>query len=113
MRTVQCVRVTTYFVLIGYRHCSRLDRLVLNTFSSNGTVHTSVCGLQFNSLQFSSCAVNENLGKTSRPLPKSRPELRTINNNNNNNNNNHDNVYGAVIMTKAYSLWCVKFFVLK
>jgi len=28
-------------------------------------------------------------------------ELKMYNNNNNNNNNSHDNVYGAVIMTKV------------
>ena len=29
------------------------------------------------------------------------PEIRPCSNNNNNNNNNHDNVYGAIIMTKV------------
>jgi len=54
---MQIQRRTTYFVSIGYRHCSELGRAVLNTYAS-AAVQTSLR----TAVQFSSCAaMNEPL----------------------------------------------------
>jgi len=53
MRAAQCVSVKTYFVLVGYRHCSELGRLVLNTsfplvlFSVHVEVRRDCSSVQF------------------------------------------------------------------
>ena len=67
--------VTTYFVLIGYRRCSRTARrLVLNTcIPWDISRRRSRTVVQHSQIQFSSCAVDEPLVSDPQPAHKSWP----------------------------------------